>query len=137
MSNESVEQVHFDNLVVGQESGSLLEERHLPNWKDWGKRMHKRFGRSLGFDFEGYGADGYGSELSSVFSPYIAIEAEVTAGLYLSNNKFSVGFMNNVYYDIVISINGNSYNKGTTSDVGKTKWIDIEYSPNLTIGAQY
>ncbi|HTO14428.1 MAG TPA: hypothetical protein VLZ83_01595 [Edaphocola sp.] len=28
LSNESVEQVHFDNLVVGQEAGSLLEERH-------------------------------------------------------------------------------------------------------------
>ncbi|HTO16378.1 MAG TPA: hypothetical protein VLZ83_11440 [Edaphocola sp.] len=26
MSNESVEQVHFDNLLVGQESGSFLEE---------------------------------------------------------------------------------------------------------------
>ncbi|HTO16287.1 MAG TPA: hypothetical protein VLZ83_10970 [Edaphocola sp.] len=28
LSNESIEQVHFDNLVVGQEAGSLLEERH-------------------------------------------------------------------------------------------------------------
>ncbi|HTO16579.1 MAG TPA: hypothetical protein VLZ83_12470 [Edaphocola sp.] len=55
MSYEGVVEVHFDNLLVGQESGSFLEERHLPNWKDWGKRMHNRFGRSLGFDFEEYG----------------------------------------------------------------------------------
>ncbi|RYF15218.1 MAG: hypothetical protein EOO42_17295, partial [Flavobacteriales bacterium] len=113
------------------EAVSVIDKK--ADWADWGKRMNTRYGSSLGYGFEGYGLQ----QIEGKIYPYIAVEAEFTAGLYFSNNTYTVGLVNNVYHDIVISNRGNSYNKGIEKYVAKTKWIDVGYAWNASSGVQY
>ncbi|HRP88671.1 MAG TPA: hypothetical protein PKX92_01395 [Edaphocola sp.] len=46
------------NRVIGLEEVFVTEKG--ADWKGWGERMHKRFGSSLGWDFEGYGQQSNG-----------------------------------------------------------------------------
>ncbi|HTO16568.1 MAG TPA: hypothetical protein VLZ83_12410 [Edaphocola sp.] len=107
---------------------TLLEEVVVTagkaDWKDWGKRMHNRFGGSLGYDFEGYGAvqqssggDGswysWNGPLMRALVPdkfTIALGAEITGilGIGVQPITFSIlirGKEPGIYYTPQVNVN--------------------------------